>query len=148
MIEKKINKPRILIYDNENINYKVGYLGNIQAVMPEQIKITSLGDIEPQHIPSCYYEFTCDISDYQELDTIELDPTTMKRIAKYNKEIECLKLDADIKQKKEQIKELDDILNDRENRVKKLKDYIKDIWNLDIQDDEDNDGDYDDYGWE
>ena len=29
MIEKKINKPRILIYDDENINYKVGYLGNI-----------------------------------------------------------------------------------------------------------------------
>lgn len=148
MIEKKINKPRILIYDNENINYKVGYLGNIQEVMPEQIEITSLGDIEPQYIPSRCYEFTCGISNYQELDTIELDPTTMKRIAKYNKEIECLKLDADIKQKKEQIKELEDILNDRENRVEKLKDYIKDIWNLDIQDDEDNDGDYDDYDWE
>lgn len=143
MIEKKINKPRILIYDNENINYKVGYLGNIQAVMPEQIEITSLGGIEPQYIPSRCYEFACDISNYQELDTIELDPTTMKRIAKYNKEIECLKLDEDIKQKKEQIKELEDILNDRENRVKKLKQYIKDIWNIDVYDfDED-----DDYGW-
>ena len=146
MIEKKINKPRILIYDNENINYKVGYLGNIQEVMPEQIEITSLGDIEPQYISSGCHTFTCDISDYQELDTIELDPTTMKRIAKYNKEIECLKLDADIKKKKEQIKELEDILNDRENRVKKLKDYIKDIWQLDINDNDEDEDDY--YDWE
>ena len=115
--------------------------------MPEQIEITSLEDIQPRYISSSCYMFTCDIPNYQELDTIELDPTTMKRIAKYNKEIECLKLDADINQKKEQIKELEDILNDRENRVKKLKDYINDIWNLDIQDDEDNDGDYDDYEW-
>lgn len=143
MIEKKINKPRILIYDNENINYRVGYLGNIQEVMPEQIEITSLGGIQPQYISSSCHMFTCDISNYQELDTIELDPTTMKRIAKYNKEIECLKLDADIKEKKEQIKELEDILNDRENRVKKLKQYIKDIWNIDVYDfDED-----DDYDW-
>lgn len=146
MIEKKINKPRILIYDNENINYKVGYFGNIQEVMPEQIEITSLGGIQPQYVSSGCHTFTCDISDYQELDTIELDPTTMKRIAKYNKEIECLKLDADIKQKKEQIKELEDILNDRENRVKKLKDYIKDIWQLDINDNDEDEDDH--YDWE
>ena len=139
-----ITKPRILIYDDKNINYKVGYLGNIQEVMPDCIAITSLDEIQPQYISSGCHTFTCDISDYQELDTIELDPTTMKRIAKYNKEIECLKLDADIKEKKEQIKELEDILNDRENRVKKLKDYIKDIWQLGINDnDEDEDDHYD-----
>lgn len=147
MIEKKINEPRILIYDDENMNYKVGYIGSIQEATPEAIEITSSGDISPRYILSRSHVFSCEIPSYQELDTIELDPTTMKRIAKYNKEIECLKLDADIKQKKEQIKELEDILNDRENRVKKLKDYIENIWNLDIQDDEDNDGDYDDYDW-
>lgn len=141
-----ITKPRILIYDSKDINYKVGYLGNIQEVMPECVEITSLCGIQPQYISSGCHTFTCDISDYQELDTIELDPTTMKRIAKYNKEIECLKLDADIKEKKEQIKELEDILNDRENRVKKLKDYIKDIWQLDINDNDEDEDDY--YDWE
>lgn len=32
-----------------------------------------------------------------------------------------------------------DILNDRENRVKKLKDYIKNIWNIDIYDFDEDD---------
>lgn len=141
-----ITKPRILIYDSKDINYKVGYLGNIQEVMPERIEITSLDGIRPQYISSRCHTFTCDISDYQELDSIKLDPTTMKRIAKYNKEIECLKLDEEIKKKKEEIKELEDILNDRENRVKKLKDYIKDIWQLDINDNDEDEDDY--YDWD
>lgn len=42
-------------------------------------------------------------------------------------------------EKEEKIKELDDILNDRENRVKKLKQYIKDIWNIDIYDFDEDD---------
>lgn len=144
MVEKKINEPRILIYDDENMNYKVGYLGSIQEATPNDIEITSLEDISPRYILSRSHVFSCEIPSYQELDAIELDPTTMKRIAKYNKEIECLKLDEEIKAKQELIKELDDILNDRDNRVKKLKQYIKDIWNIDEYDDEFNEDD-DDY---
>lgn len=45
-----------------------------------------------------------------------------------------------------EIKELEDILNDRENRVKKLKDYIKDIWQLDINDNDEDEDDY--YDWD
>lgn len=45
-----------------------------------------------------------------------------------------------------EIKELEDILNDRENRVKKLKDYIKDIWQLDINNNDEYEDDY--YDWE
>lgn len=146
MIEKKINEPRILIYDDENMNYKVGSIGSIQIDMPELIDFTSLGDTNHQYISSSCQVFTCNISNYQELNAIELDATTMKRIAKYNKEIECLKLDEEIKAKQEQIKELDDILNDRDNRVKKLKDYIKNIWQLDINDEDEDEDDY--YDWD
>ncbi len=65
---------------------------------------------------------TCEIS-----DTIKLDDTLMKRIAKFNKE--------------EEIKKLENILEDREKIVEKIKEYIDNIYDIDINDDE---YDYDD----
>lgn len=74
------------------------------------------------------------------LDNIMLDETTMKRIAKYNKEVEVIRLDNAIKEKKNKIKELDDILQDKEGRVKKLKDFVAKIYDIDLdEDDEDYD---------
>lgn len=139
MVNKKINHPRILIYDDENINYREGYMGNLEMVAPEYIEYASMGDTEKHRLLGGDYTFSCQINNYEEHDTIKLDPTTMKRIAKYNKEQECLQLDEKIKEKEEKIKELDDILNDRENRVKKLKDYIKNIWNIDVNDEDEDD---------
>lgn len=141
-INKQIKCPRILIYDDKNINYREGYMGNLEMVVPEYIEHTLIEDTETRRVLDRDYTFSCQINNYEEHDTIKLDPTTMKRIAKYNKEQECLQLDEKIKEKEEKIKELDDILNDRENRVKKLKDYIKNIWNIDLNEEED------DYEWE
>lgn len=138
-INKQIKRPHILIYDDENIIYREGYVGNLEMVTPEYIAYGSLEDGKTHRILGRDYTFSCQISNYDEHDTIKLDPTTMKRIAKYNKEQECLQLDEKIKEKEEKIKELDDILNDRENRVKKLKDYIKDIWNIDVYDFDEDD---------
>lgn len=77
-------------------------------------------------------------------DTIKLDETMMKRIAKYNKEKELQKIQKEIKEKEKQIKELDDKLQDKEKRWKKVKDYIANIYELDLEeDDEDNEYDYD-----
>lgn len=76
-------------------------------------------------------------------ETIKLDETLMKRIAKYNKEVEIKKLDETIKQKKEKIKELDDILQDKDKRVQKIKQFVANIYNLDISDEDDEDEDYD-----
>ena len=140
-MNKQIKCPRILIYDDENINYREGYMGNLEMVAPEYIEYTFMGDTEKHRLLGRDYTFSCQINNFNEHDTIKLDPTIMKRIAKYNKEQECLQLDEKIKEKEEKIKELDDILNDRENRVKKLKDYIKDIWEININEEED------DYEW-
>lgn len=141
-VNKRIKCPCILIYDDENINYKVGNLGNLEMVTSEYVEYTCLEDMEKHRVLDRNYIFSCQINNYEEHDTITLDPTMMKRIAKYNKEQECLQLDEKIKEKEEKIKELDDILNDRENRVKKLKDYIKNIWNINLNEEED------DYEWE
>ena len=66
----------------------------------------------------------------------------MERIAKFNKEQEIRRLDEEIKEKKEKIKELDDILQDKDKRVEKLKEFVANIYNIDINDDEE---DYDDF---
>ena len=64
----------------------------------------------------------------------------MKRLAKFNKEIDIKRLDKQIEEKKKQIDELDNVLQDREDRVGKLKNFIKDIYNINLYED---DGDYD-----
>lgn len=86
---KKINKPKVLIYDDENIAYVVGDFATL-----------------------------------------------------YNKEVEVKRLDNTIKEKQNKIKELDDILQDKEGRVKKLKEFVANIYNTDL--DEDNE----DYDWD
>lgn len=143
----KLSDFNILIYDKENICYKVGHLASIrQSNEPELVGITGVYDNNYKtYIPSPTVDFQCTISSYEELNNIELDETTMKRIAKYNKEVDIKKLDEKIKQKKETIKELDDILTDKEKRVNMLKKYIANIFDIDIN--EHDDDDYGDYDW-
>lgn len=77
------------------------------------------------------------VSNPKQKDYIELDPTTMKRIAKYNKEVEIEKLNEEIKIKEKEIRELDNKLKDKEKRWEKVKKYIANIYDIDIKEDED-----------
>lgn len=136
---REIKQPKILIYDDENIRYITGYCGFVDASCePERVNYING---HSTYIKPLSSSFSCSISSFEELNNIELDETTMKRIAKYNKEVDIKKLDEKIKQKKEKIKELDDILTDKEKRVDMLKTYIANIFDIDI--DEYDDDDYD-----
>lgn len=138
-----INKPKILIYDDENIKYITGYVGYVDvSCEPECVNFI---DGHSTYIRPLSSDFRCSISDYDELNNIELDETTMKRIAKYNKEIDIKKLDEEIEEKKEKIQRLESILEDREKRVDKLKKYIAEIYDIDIKENEEDDDDDDDY---
>ena len=139
----KLSDFNILIYDKENICYKVGHLASItETNEPELVDITEICENNYKtYIPSPTVDFQCTISNYEELNNIELDETTMKRIAKYNKEIDIKKLDEEIEEKKEKIQRLEYILEDREKRVDKLKKYIAEIYDIDIEEDEDDDYD-------
>lgn len=142
MIKNHINNPKILIYDDENIQYIVGTVGNFGINNGEPIEITAPKDFERQYITPMYNYFECEIRNCEQLDNIMLDETTMKRIAKYNKEVEVKRLDNTIKEKKDKIKELDDILQDKEGRVKKLKEFVANIYDIDLNE---ADEDYDYY---
>lgn len=125
----------ILIYDDKNICYKKGHL----MAFEQSSTPISYETLDGKHVcldsPSADLHLT--ISNYEELDNIILDETTMKRIAKYNEEMEIKRLDETIKKKKEKIKELDDILSDKGKRVQKIKEFVANIYDIDINDDDD-----------
>lgn len=139
---KSINQPRILIYDDENMQYRVGYMGNFGSAPEPPIEITEYMDSERKYIPAPTQSFECTISNYEELEYIKLDDTTMRRIAKFNKDIYIQKLDETIKEKEAKIKELDDILQDKEGRIDKLKKFVAKLYDIDLSDEDDEDYDY------
>lgn len=139
MRKKHINNPKILIYDDENIEYVSGTFGWFSSEGVEQIECSSMNDFNKQYLPPMHNIFKCEISNFEQLDNIKLDDTTMKRIAKFNKEVDIKKLDKTIKQKEDKIKELDDILLDKEGRVKKIKEFVAKIYDIDIEYDEEYD---------
>lgn len=57
---------------------------------------------------------------------------------------ECKRLDKEIEEKENRIKELDDLLQDKEKRWNKVKQYIKQVYEIENIDDLDDD-DYDDW---
>ena len=122
-------------------------MGDFEIIVDEPIEITTSGDNKRKFIQPPTQLFRCTISNYEELENIKLDDTTMRRIAKFNKEIDIQKLDKKIKEKKEKIKELDDILHDREGRINKLKKFVAELYDIDLSDEDDEDYDYYDDWW-
>lgn len=131
----------ILIYNDKDIKYYKGVPMNFD-VYTDSVEYRYI-DGRSTNIPICT-SLTANISNFEELDNIMLDETTMKRIAKYNKEVEVKRLDNTIKEKKDKIKELDDILQDKEGRVKKLKEFVANIYDIDLNEDDEDYDYYDD----
>ena len=81
---------------------------------------------------------------------IELDPTTMKKIAKYNKEIELENIQRRIEGRKKELEYLDKKIDDRVRRIKKLKELSDNVYSLDLDKDycEDKEDDDEDNYWD
>lgn len=126
---------KLIIYDDKNISYITGDIYEIN-VEPHYLEYDDGSAFKQSYETSKTYSVTTNnpVND----ETIKLDETLMKRIAKFNKEIEIKKLDETIKNKQEKIKELDDLLQDKEKRWRKVKDYIANIYNIDLEDDYDD----------
>lgn len=142
--KKKENFPNhfmanVLFYDRERINYRHAVIVATDCDTQTYQYMGEHGYMETVPVGQVIHMQTdC----YEELNNIELDPTTMKRIAIYNKQQECKRLDKEIKEKQEKIKELDDLLQDKEKRWNKVKEYIKNIYEINL-DEEDSDDYYD-----
>lgn len=130
---------KVIIYNDKDMIYREGFLSKFESTS---------NIIEERRIDGSRNTF---IRGYTDIITcqhngkkqyIELDPTTMKKILKYNKEVDIEKLNKEIESKKKEIKELDDKLKDRENRWEKVKQYIANIYDLELEEDYDDDDDW------
>lgn len=126
---------KLIIYDDKNISYITGDIYEIN-VEPHYLEYDNGSAFKQYFETSKTYSVTTNNPVNEE--TIKLDETLMRRIAKFNKEVEIKKLDETIKQKQDKIKELDDLLQDKEKRWNKVKDYIKNIYNISLEDDYDD----------
>ena len=113
-----MKKPRIIIYNGEDMNYITGDYASLEYE-PQFMTVESM-DGNVRHFPLNSI-LTMGVNDIECLDSIKLDPTLMKRIAVFNKEQECKKLDKEIHDKRQKVKEIEAILEDRERRLNKLK---------------------------
>ena len=130
-----INNTRVIIYDDNNIQYIVGDGASFE--WEPQYKIFESMDGVRTHFPMGVV-VTLGLSNAECLDSIKLDNTLMRRIATFNKEQECKRFDKMIEERVARIKELDDILNDKEKRVEKLKKFVATLYDIDIDDDDED----------
>ena len=139
------DKLNIIIYNKSMIKYIEGDLHSIlcESQYPERgINIDGTVDC----VESLGDNVKLDIFYKGENNFIELDFTTMERIAKYNKNIEIKNLDKAIEYKKieleKTLKKLDETILKLEKKESKIKDLKKLIEFLDIEEDESDEWDY------
>lgn len=128
-----MKKPRIIIYNDEDMNYITGDYASLDYE-PQFMTVENM-DGSVRHFP-LNSVLTMGINDIECLDNIELDPTLMKRIAVFNKEQECKRLDKEIHEKRQRVKEIEAVLEDREGRLAKLKEFIRHIYEIELDDDD------------
>ena len=131
-------QPNILIYDYDNMSYINGYCTSIDMSRNVETADRSLDGVTLETHGRTI--FTCGVDNAKQMDNIKLDATTMRRIAKFNKEQEIRRLDAEIKSRKAKIEELDDILEDKQGRVDKIKEFVAHIYDIPLDD-------YDEEDW-
>lgn len=129
-----INKPRVIIYNDEDINYIVGTYGNL-SWEPRYITAENM-DGSRSYFP-LNSVVTIGVDEAECLENIKLDDTLMKRIAVFNKEQQCKRLDKEIHEKRQRIKEIEAVLEDREGRLAKLKEFVRHIYEIELDDDDD-----------
>ena len=125
---------KIILYDDKNLVYLTGEIYN-EEIYPQFIDVTSITDTERKRA----YVNSKIVGENKKLKERFDNKTLMKRIAKYNKEAEIKGYDKIIEEKKKKIEELDNILQDKEKRVEKIKQFIANIYDIDIYNDDDDD---------
>lgn len=130
-----INKTNIIIYDEKEMKYINGVLSAISIDNKAYNYQTVDGIIHNEVIGRT---LIAQMPVSEETETIKLDETLMRRIAKYNKEVEIKKLDEIIEEKKKQVEELDNNLKDKEKRWKKVKEFVANIYEIELEDEEED----------
>jgi len=121
-------KYSIILYDKENMEVLGGNLTNTEFVDDtKNIEITCMNAVsEREYIKGLEQtELKFSVSN---LNKIELDPTTMLKIAKFNKEKDILILEQKEKELTNSIQELKKEKEKILNKIESIKEYTKDFF--------------------
>ena len=81
---KKPSDMKVIMYDDKNLEYFVGNYGCFDMKI-DAIEVNGISDLHSQFIPGCDLNCSFSMNNTEKHDTIKLDETLMRRIAKYNK---------------------------------------------------------------
>lgn len=127
--------PQILLYDEKEMHVfevKNYYLGTVEFTSYSYAPIED-NQRRISLIPEHTYKAEITIGEVK----AELDPTTMKRIAKYNLDKDFEKLNRQIKSAEERLKNLNEQVEEKEQKLELMKTLFPKIWN-DADFDQDN----------
>lgn len=134
---------QVLLYDGKEMHIfdVVGYFP--KPVEMTEYDITTLDDMfqKKEIIPNSTYQAELRTGEVK----AELDPTTMKRIAKYNLDKDFEELNRQIKSAESRLKNLNEQAEEKEQKLELMRYLFPKIWN-DTDFDQDNylpDEDYD-----
>lgn len=119
--------PQILLYDEKEMHIfdVVGYYP--QPVELTEFDVTMLGDMHKKKmiIPNCTYQAEITTGEIK----AELDPTTMKRIAKYNLDKDFDELNRQIKSAEERLESLNKEAEEKKEKLKFMGELLSKVWN-------------------
>ena len=125
---------QLLFYNTENDEMRVYDCCVCEAQRMEDVPLdcTSLDDMVTQtmYIPSDEATAVFNIREV----VAELDPTTMKRIAKYNKDKELEDLNYKIQSAEDRLKGLNEEMAEKEKKLELMQDFLRQIWEDDCFD--------------
>ncbi len=117
---------KVIVYDETEMKSYGGYIADWKISSPVELDATPLED---NHRPIITLPPTTAkaVVELRE-KIIELDPTTMKRISRFNLEKENEDLLKEIEMHKKEIEGLENRYKDLKQRLKTIKEIGKDIW--------------------
>lgn len=142
--------PQVILYDDREMHVfeVVGYYP--QPVEATEFDVTMLEDMYEKKmiIPNHTYQAEITTGEIK----AELDPTTMKRIAKYNLDKDFEGLNRQIKSAENRLKNLNEQAEEKERKLELMRELFHKIWH-DADFDQDNylpdeDDDYEEDDWE
>lgn len=126
---------QVLLYDDKEMHVfeVVGYFP--KSVEMTEFDVTALEDNfqRKEIIPNRTYQAEITTGKVK----AELDPTTMKRIAKYNLDKDFEEINKNIESAKRQLNALQDEISVKERKLSTINDVVKQIWEDECFDEED-----------
>lgn len=136
-----MNGVRVIVYSEDEMKSYSGYLAEWTQQGGGVMDVTTLEDCMARTIPITPTVVKAVVILRQEV--IELDPTTMKRIGRYNLEKENEELLYQIKNNESKIESLKKEYEELQGRLERIKEIGADIWENGTE--YENEQDYDEY---